>query len=182
MIASKQAEVGAMAAPGSPLLTIEDDTHYRLEANVEETMIGKIRLGEPVGVSIGVLGEQWFESRVGEVQPAADPASRSSIVKINLPESLGKKGSIRVLRSGLFGKARFPIGKRPIITIPQKAVLQQGQLSEVFAVDRDSRAHLRLIKTGRAYEDRVEVLSGINEGERIIVEGMEKVKEGNRIE
>jgi multidrug efflux pump subunit AcrA (membrane-fusion protein) len=119
---------------------------------------------------------------VGEVQPAADPASRSSIVKIDLPENLGKKGSARVLRSGLFGKARFAIGKRPIITIPPKAVLQQGQLSEVFAVDRDNRAHLRLLKTGRAYGDRVEVLSGINEGDRIIVEGMEKVKDGNRVE
>ena len=57
VVASKQAEVGALAAPGSPLLTIEDDTHYRLEANVEETLIGKIRLGEAVGVNIGVLGE-----------------------------------------------------------------------------------------------------------------------------
>ena len=126
VVASKQAEVGALAAPGSPLLTIEDDTHYRLEASLEETMIGKIRLGEPVGVSIGGLGEQWLEGRVGEVQPAADPASRTSIVKINLPENLGKKGSIRVLRSGLFGKARFAIGKRPIIAIPQKRSSSRG--------------------------------------------------------
>jgi len=182
MVASKQAEVGALAAPGSPLLTIEDDTHYRLEASLEETMIGKIRLGEPVGVSIGGLGEQWLEGQVGEVQPAADPASRTSIVKINLPENIGRKGSIRVLRSGLFGKARFPIAKRPVMAIPQKAVLQQGQLLEVFVVDRDNRAHLRLLSTGRAYGDRVEVLSGINEGDRIITEGAEKVKEGNKIE
>ena len=182
VVASKQAEVGALAAPGSPLLTIEDDTHYRLEANVEETLIGKIRLGEAVGVNIGVLGEQWLEGRVGEVQPAADPGSRSSIVKINLPENLGKKGAIRVLRSGLFGKARFHIGERPVIAIPQKAVLQQGQLLEVFAVDRDNRAHLRLIKTGMGYGDRVEVISGINEGDRIIVEGVVKVKDGNRVE
>ena len=182
VVASKQAEVGALAAPGSPLLTIEDDTHYRLEANVEDTMIGRIRLGQSVRVSIDVLGEQWLEGRVGEVQPASDPTSRSSIVKIDLPENLDNKGSARVLRSGLFGKARFRIGERRVIAIPQKAVLQQGQLSEVFAVDRDNRAHLRLIKTGRAYGDRVEVLSGINEGDRIIIEGVEKVKDGNRVE
>jgi multidrug efflux pump subunit AcrA (membrane-fusion protein) len=181
VVASKQAEVGALAAPGTPLLTIEDDTRYRLEASVEETMLGRIRLGQPVRVAIDALGGQWLEAPVGEVQPAADPASRSSVVKIDLPENLGKKGSVRVLRSGLFGKARFPIDQTAVIAIPQKAVLQQGQLTQVFAVGPDNRAHLRLIKAGRAYGDRVEVLSGIDEGDRIIVEGVEKVKDGDRI-
>ncbi len=182
VVTSKQAEVGALAAPGSPLLTIEDDAHYRLEANVEETTIAKIRLGAPAGVTIDALGAQEWTGRVGEIQPAADPASRSSIVKIDLPENLGKKGPTRVLRSGLFGKARFPIGKTRVILIPQKAVVPQGQLLQVFVVDANSLAHLRLIKTGRGYGDRVEVLSGIREGERIIVEGVEGVRDGSRVE
>jgi len=182
VVASKQAEVGALAAPGSPLLTIEDDAHYRLEANVEDAMLGKIRMGESVQVNIPAVGETWGTGKVGEIQPAADPATRSSIVKIELPENLGKRGAGRILRSGLFGKARFPIGKRQVVAIPQKAVIPQGQLLQVFVVDASSRAHLRLIKTGRSYGDRMEVLSGINPGDRIVVEGAERVTDGSRIE
>jgi len=181
VVASKLAEVGALAAPGSPLLTIEDDSHYRLEANVEEVRIGKIRLGEPVRVIIDALGDQEWTGRVAEIQPASDPASRSSIAKIDLPESLGKKGIVRTLRSGLFGKARFSVGKKQIMAIPQKAVLEQGQLLQVFVVDPNQSARLRLVKTGKTYGEQVEILSGINEGERIIVAGMEKVKDGNQV-
>ena len=181
VVASKLAEVGALAAPGSPLLTIEDDSHYRLEANVEEVRIGKIRLGEPVRVIIDALGDQEWTGRVAEIQPASDPASRSSIAKIELPENLGKKGAVHILRSGLFGKARFSIGKKQMMAIPQRAVLEQGQLLQVFVVDPNQRARLRLVKTGKTYGEQVEILSGINEGERIIVEGVEKVKDGNLV-
>ena len=182
VVTLKQAEVGALASPGAPLLTLEDDGRYRLEASVEERMLGKIRLGESVRVSIDALGDQEWTARVGEIQPFADPASRSSLVKIDLPEDLGKKGTIRVLRSGLYGKARFPLGKREVMAVPQKAVLQGGNLQQVFIVDSSRTARLRLIKTGKAYGDRIEVLSGLRDGERIIVEGMERVNDGNRIE
>ena len=182
VVTLKQAEVGALASPGAPLLTLEDDGRYRLEASVEERMLGKIRLGESVRVSIDALGDQEWTARVGEIQPFADPASRSSLVKIDLPEDLGKKGTIRVLRSGLYGKARFPLGKREVMAVPQKAVLQGGNLQQVFIVDSSQTARLRLIKTGKAYGDRIEVLSGVRDGEKIIVEGAERVNDGNRVE
>jgi hypothetical protein len=95
---------------------------------------------------------------------------------------MGEKAGRKILRSGLFGKARFPIGQRKAITIPQKAILQHGQLQEVYVVDPSDIARLRLIKAGKVYGDRAEVLAGIHEGERVIVEGMEKVREGMRVQ
>ena len=182
IVTQKQAEVGVLAAPGAPLLTLEDDTRYRLEAAVEESRLGKIRLGDSVRVIIDALGDQEWTGRVGEVQPTADPASRSSLVKIDLPENLIKRAPGRVLRSGLYGKARFAVGKKEIITIPHKAIFQRGQLLQVFVVDPSQTARLRLIQTGRIYGERIEVLSGLGEGEKIIVEGIERVKDGNRVE
>jgi RND family efflux transporter MFP subunit len=182
IVTHKQAEVGALASPGAPLLTLEDDGRYRLEATVKESLIGKIGLGDPVRVSIDALGEQEWTGRIVEIQPSADPASRSSIVKIDLPENLSKKGQARGLRSGLYGKARFLLGKRETITIPQKAIFERGQLLQVFVVDSSQIARLRLIKTGKTYGDLVEVLSGIREGERIIVERIERVNDGTRVE
>jgi len=182
IVTQRQAELGVLAAPGTPLLTLEDNARYRLEAAVEESRLGKIRLGDSVRVSIDALGDQEWTGRVGEIQPTADPASRSSLVKIDLPESLIQKAPGRILRSGLYGKARFAAGKKGILTIPHKAVFQRGQLVQVLVVDPSQTARLRLIKTGKVYGERIEVLSGLGEGEKIIVEGVERVKDGNRVE
>ncbi len=113
---------------------------------------------------------------VEEIVPASDPATRSYTVKIGLLNVDGTQ-----LRSGLYGKARFIIGQRNVLAIPQTAVTQQGQLVGVFVVDQSGVARLRLVKTGRVIGDRVEVLSGLNEGEEIIGEGVTSLREGIRV-
>ena len=182
IVTSKQAEVGLLAAPGVPLLTLEDNSSYRLEVSVEDSMLKKIRLDTPVRISIDALGPQEFSSRVTEIVPASDPGSRSSTVKIDLFD--GKGGSIGQtgLRSGLFGKARFPVGQKQVLKVPQKAILQSGQLVGVLIVDSSNILRLRLIRTGKQHGDQFEVLSGLNDGDRIVVEGIEKVKEGDRVQ
>ena len=182
VVTSKQAEIGLLAAPGVPLLTVEDNSSYRLEVSVEDSMLRKIHLDTPARVSIDALGPQEFSSRVTEIVPASDPGSRSSTVKIDLFD--GKGGSIDqpILRSGLFGKARFPIGQKQVLKVPQRAILQSGQLVSVLIVDSSNILRLRLIKTGKQYGDQFEVLSGLNDGDRIAVEGIEKVKEGDRVQ
>jgi len=182
IVASKQAEVGLLAAPGVPLLTLEDPYRYRLEVPVEESMLKKIQVGTPVQISIGALGPQEHSGKVTEVIPTSDPASRSFTVKIDLSDEKGRSGMPTALRSGLYGKARFSVGKKEVIQIPQKILLQQGQLVGVFVVDSSNIVHLRLIKTGKPFGDQIEVLSGINNGDRIIVEGLEKIKEGDRVQ
>ena len=182
VVAVKQTEVGVLATPGAPLLTIEDDDHYRLEAAVEESLLGKIRLGDPVGVFIDALGPEELRGRVGEISPASDPASRSGIVKIDFLPGDKKEALPRPLRSGLFGKARFPSGQRTLIAIPAKAVVQKGQLQGAYVVDSANIVRLRLIQLGKSYGERVEVLSGLREGEKILVAGLEKVQDGSRVE
>jgi multidrug efflux pump subunit AcrA (membrane-fusion protein) len=182
VVVSKQAEVGLLAAPGVPLLTLEDDSRYRLEVSVEDSMLRQIRLGTPSQISIDAAGPQEFSGRVTEIVPASDPGSRSSTVKIDLSDVKGSSGSRAVLRSGLYGRARFSIGQKQILKVPLKAILQRGQLVSVFIVDSSQILHLRLIKTGKQYGDQLEVLSGMNDGDRIVVEGIERVREGDRVE
>ncbi len=181
VVVSKQAEVGLLAAPGVPLLTVEDNSRYRLEVSVEDSMLGRIRLGTPSRISIDAVGPEEFSMRVTEIVPASDPGSRSSTVKIDL-DVKGSSGSRAVLRSGLYGRARFPIGQKQVLKVPVKAILQRGQLVSVFVVDSSQILHLRLIKTGKRYDDQLEALSGLNDGDRIVVEGLEGVREGDRIE
>lgn len=179
LVAVKSVEVGALAAPGTPLLTIED-AHYRLEVAVEESQTRNIRLKTPARVLIPALGENELAGTVTEMVPTADPASRSYTVKIELPAA--GAAAQQSLRSGLFGKARFTVGQREAMTIPTTAIIQRGQLISVYVVDAADIAHLRLVKTGRIYGERTEILSGLNDGELIVVKGAESVSEGSRVE
>lgn len=178
IVTAKPADVGQMAAPGTPLLSVEDETHYRLEALVEESRIGQIHLGDPVSVSIDALGQKPMTGQVSEIVPALDPASRSYIVKIDLrtPDSSA------LFRSGLFGKARFNTGTKKVMTVPVQSVLERGQLTFVYVVDPAKIAHMRLIQTGKTYGDRVEVLSGLSEGDQVILEPLPAVKDGAAVE
>ncbi|MBL8191297.1 MAG: HlyD family efflux transporter periplasmic adaptor subunit, partial [Acidobacteria bacterium] len=153
---------------------IEDAAQYRLEAAVEESQIGKIHLKDRARVKIDAIGEE-LESTVAEILPAADPMSRSYTVKLDISSS-------QPLRSGLYGTARFVRGQRQAITVPASAIAQRGQLTGVFVVDGANIARLRLIKTGKSFGDRVEVLSGLNEGERIAVDGIAKLNDGAKVQ
>jgi multidrug efflux pump subunit AcrA (membrane-fusion protein) len=175
IVTARQAEVGAMAAPGTPLLTLEDDSHYRLEASVEESQIRSVQVSDQVQVRIDALSNEELSGTVSEIVPSADPASRSNTVKIDLPVQ-------RALHSGSFGRVRFSSGQKQAITIPRRAITERGQLVSVFVVDESGTARLRLIKTGKAYGDRVEVLTGLSDGERIVVDRVEAVSDGSRVE
>jgi RND family efflux transporter MFP subunit len=165
-----------MATPGAPLLTIENDANYQLEVSVEESQLGKIHPGDQASVTIEALGNQQLTCSVVEIVPAADPNSRSYAVKLSLPNISGQQ-----LRSGIYGKARFVSGARNALSVPQRAITQNGQLVSVFVVDQSGTARMRLIKTGENFGERVEVLSGLNDGEQIVSEAFPQLKDGARV-
>ena len=178
VVVSKQADVGYMAAPGAPLLTIENGSDYRLEVAVQESQINKIHLREQARVQIDALGQEERSGTVVEIVPAADPASRSYLVKISIALS---GDNSQIIRSGLYGKARFITGQMQVITVPREAVIERGQLTSVYVVDQSGIARMRLIKIGKTYGDRVEVLSGLKEGEQIVIYGVAALSDGSRV-
>lgn len=178
VVVSRQADVGHMATPGGPLLTIENGSDYRLEVAVQESQIGSIHLKDQARVQIDALGRQETSGTVVEIVPVADPASRSYLVKISIAIP---PGSQSLIRSGLYGKASFTTGQTKAMTIPRKAIVERGQLTTVYVVDQSGIARMRLVQTGKAFEDRVVVLSGISEGEQIVVDGVTAVKDGSRV-
>ncbi len=193
IVIAKLAEPGAMAAPGVPLLTVEDPSRFRLEATVDESKMGAVKLGESVPVVIDALGEQPIEGKVTQIVPAADPGSRTFTVKIDLPESHSSKtglsgtptengGAPEPIRSGLFGRARFPHGQRESIAIPKSAVLNRGQLQAVYVVGSDQLASLRYVTLGATSADQVEVLSGLQSGDRIVVQPGDRDLSGKQVE
>lgn len=178
IVVSRQADVGYMASPGAPLLTIESGSDYRLEAAVQESQINQIHLRDQVQVQIDALGQEELAGTVVEVIPVSDPASRTYLVKISVAPPSGNQ---QIIRSGLYGKARFITGQTQVITVPRQAIVERGQLTSVYVVDQLGMARMRLVKTGKTYNDRVEVLSGLKEGEQIVVDGVAAVNDGSRV-
>ncbi|MBI4559553.1 MAG: efflux RND transporter periplasmic adaptor subunit [Candidatus Hydrogenedentes bacterium] len=174
-VTMKNVDVGDMAAPGVSLLEIEARDHWRLEVTVDEAHVGRIEPGNKAAVVIDALGAPPLDGVVAEIVPAADPASRSFLVKVELPPA-------ETLRSGIFGRAQFAGIERPTMTIPATAVTERGQITGVFAVDERGVAHLRIIRTGKRFGERIEVLSGLNEGDRVVIENVERVSDGARVE
>ncbi|MFZ0795731.1 MAG: hypothetical protein WAM65_18340, partial [Candidatus Korobacteraceae bacterium] len=105
---------------------------------------------------------------------AADPASRTFTVKLDLPPN-------PQIRSGLFGRARFPHGQREAILIPQTALLHRGQLDATYIVGKDAIANLRYVTLGKPDGADVEVLSGLDSGERIVAQPGDGELSGKRI-
>ncbi|HEY6904131.1 MAG TPA: efflux RND transporter periplasmic adaptor subunit, partial [Candidatus Acidoferrales bacterium] len=161
--------------PGTPLFTLENTSRYRLEAMLNESEMAPVRLGSLVNVTIEALGSTQTSGKVSQVVPAADPASRSFLVKIDLPVDAR-------LRSGLFGRARFPRGTRSALTIPKSAVIERGQMQAVYVLDSGNIATLRYVTTGNVLGPQVEVLSGLESGERIAAAPGDRQLAGKRIE
>jgi RND family efflux transporter MFP subunit len=159
VVTAKSVDPGVLAAPGAPLLTVEREGGYRLEVSVEESRLPSIRAGQTVDASLDVL-DRPMKARVSEIVPAVDPASRTYVVKLDLPAAPN-------IRSGAFGRATFPAGARKALVIPGEALIERGQLQQVFVIE-DGQARLRMVTAGQRVDDRVEVLSGLNDGEKVV--------------
>jgi multidrug efflux pump subunit AcrA (membrane-fusion protein) len=174
IIVKKFAEPGAIASPGVPLLSIEDNSQYLLEAAVEESRSKLIQIGNRVQVRIDAVGQGEFFGTVAEILPSADAASRSYTVKIALPAN-------PLLKSGLYGLARFPVSGKEAITVSQTAIVQRGQLSGVYVVTPDGIAQFRIVTTGKTADGTVEILSGLSEGDEFVSADVNRVGEGAKV-
>lgn len=160
VISRKLAEVGDLAMPGKPLLEIESPATLRFETDVPESLLNRISPGTPLEVTLPNQTTP-IAATVSEISPVADPGSRTFPIKLDLPPTPGA-------RPGQFGRVAIPLGESPTLLIPSSAVRKFGQMETVFTTDLKS-AHLRLVKTGRTFGTRTEILSGLSSGETIIL-------------
>lgn len=174
IVTAKHTDVGGLAAPGAPLLTVEDNRRYWLEVAVPDSQVRGLKPRQSLQVSVEAAAFSGAAA-ISEILPAADAATRTTLVRLDLPAKSG-------VRSGLFGRAAIPLGSRPAIQIARKAIVERGQLQGVYVVGQDNIARFRLIRTGAMRQDTVEILSGLTSGERIVLSGTERVSDGAKIE
>ena len=172
VVTAKSVDEGTLVMPGTPLITVEQTGHYRLDAGVPERFLGLIHVGESVQVT---LGSQQVEGRVTEVVPAADPSTRTFVAKVALPRN-------RKCQSGQYGSANFAIGAGNRLLVPSEALVERGELEGLFVIDSKGVAYYRLVKTGKTFGSQVEILSGLDDGERIAVSKIGQLSDGVRVQ
>jgi len=173
VVTRKISNVGDLAAPGRALFELEDPTILRLEANVPEALIGNVKVGQQFIVSVSSVS-QALKGRVVEVSPTADPNSRTYLVKLTLESSAQ-------LRSGQFGRVGIPALQEVTLRVPTSALVKRGQLEYVLVIE-NGRAWLRLVRSGRQYQESIEILAGVEGGEQIVAKEAERLVDGSMIE
>jgi RND family efflux transporter MFP subunit len=162
-VVDRLAEPGDIVSPGQPILHLYDPTALRVEAPVRESLAIGLKVGDSLRIEIAALG-QTMTGTIEEIVPYAEPGARTLLVKVRLP------GDLRLF-AGMFARVAVPAGDRTRLLVPAAAIARIGQL-EYATVVVDGRASKRMVTTGRSMDDgRIEVLSGLAEGERVVVPG-----------
>lgn len=172
IITKKWADVGDLATPGKPLAAMEDPSALQMLADVPEALIANVSLGDHLPIHLATITNDILGT-IAEISPVADPKSRTSLVKLDLPDEPG-------LRSGQFGRVAVPLGTASAIWVPTAAVIQRGQMELVFVL-AGGQAQLRLVKTGNRIGDEIELVSGLNAGEQIVTAGAAVLTDGQPV-
>jgi membrane fusion protein, multidrug efflux system len=159
-VIDKNVDVGDMVSPGQILVTVFDPKRMQLVASVRESLAHQLQVGQGINVRVEGLKEEC-QGTISEIVPEAQSASRSFQVKVTGPCFTG-------IYTGMFGRILIPLEEVQVLVIPQQAVRRVGQL-ELVEVVENRRATRRAIRSGRTLDENVEVLSGLQEGERVLV-------------
>ncbi len=161
IISERLKEPGDMGLPNDPIVILQKSDDLRMEAPIPTSCAKRITLGMEVNIRIDTLN-QTITGKIDEIVPEIDPLTRTQLVKAALPSSKG-------LIPGLFAWLEQSCEKhQKILRIPVSAVLHYGQLEAVKIVE-DNQVYTRHIRTGKQQGDKVVVLSGLREGETILI-------------
>lgn len=160
---------GDLAVPGTPLLVLESATQLRAEGAVPESLAASLRIGDTIRVR---TADRALEGRIAELSAAADPVTRARLLRVSLPAG--------AVRSGQFVELLVPGPAISGLFVPMSAVRRSGQMEQLFVVS-EGRARLRLVRTGRSQDGRVELLAGLAEGESIVIAPPAALRDGQAV-
>ena len=175
VVTQKMANAGDLAAPGRPVLVIEGLKKLQVRTQVSGDVYARIKTGEKVTITPdGDANLAPIEGVIAQVVPAADPASHSHLVKIDLPRN-------NRLASGNFVRVGFTVGEREGIRVPAAALAERAGIIGVFVVDAQGIARYRMVRTGATGDGMVEIQSGLNAGDKVVVSQVAQLENGDKV-
>jgi len=163
---------GVLVQPGTPVLKIVQVDKVRLQANVGEQDLAGIRVASPVIVTLAGNGTEPFTAKVTSISPFVDPGARTAVVEAVVPNAE------RRLLPGQYVQMQFVTGEqRNALSVPREAVVRSSDSASVWVV-ADDRVERRQVTTGLESQDRVEIVAGLDAGERVVRRGKESLYAG----
>jgi RND family efflux transporter MFP subunit len=183
VITNRYADTGALIAAGTssstqaiPVVRLAQTSKLRLVLPIPESVVAQIHLGDPVKVRVQAL-DQEIEGRVSRFADSLDRQTRTMETEIDFDNRAGR------LISGMYTETRLSLReKKNALTIPLEAVSRNGDDATVLAVDAENVVEERKVRLGAEDSTRVEVLSGLSEGERVIIGNRSEYHNGQKIQ
>jgi len=174
-VTAKMIDVGDLASSGKPLLTLEKKGEFCVDLVLPEQHFEQVTVGQQVALTIPSVDDRPIHGRIDRIVPAADQKSRSVLVKVALPKGVNAL-------SGMFARVQIPLGDAGMLLLPSSAIVLKGQLTGFYLVDQENCCRFRLVRPGRKFGDWVEIVSGIQEGNRYIVSPPPGLVDGSIVE
>ena len=160
-----------------PILTVARVQPVKIVINVSESDLPKIRKGMPAEITFDTYGDELFQGSVATVMPTVDAASRTFGVEVTLPNANGK------VLPGMFGRVRLNLGKAERVVVPDKAIVkQQGSGNNyVYVYNSDGTVTFSKVELGERLGDEYELISGVESGAQVVVNGQSKLANGKKV-
>lgn len=174
-VSARHVEPGEAASPGIPLLSIVNNDTLYVEASVSEQDLSKVRVGQAAEIRVDGVADEVFVGEVITVAPSVEPESRRGTARVRLLNPGGQ------VRTGMFARVTIVTERHDdTLVIARDTLLTEGGTHHVFVVENGA-ALRRELETGLQTETRVEVISGLREGEQVVIEGQNQLQDGDRV-
>jgi RND family efflux transporter MFP subunit len=174
-VSKRYTEPGEMASPGVPLIEIVALNTIYFEATVSEIDVAKIKVGQPVRITVDALPGRSFAGSVLKILPTADTKSRQFTIHIVIENRTGE------LKPGMFARGSIEIARhKNTVIIPKDALIASGEGQAVYAVV-GSTAELRPVRIGFETWEEAEALSGVQGGDMVVIVGQDKLSDGVKV-
>lgn len=176
IVNKKYIEPGSVLAPGASMFDIVNVSRLKLKVTVSEARVAGLKTGDPIQVTASVYPDQKYEGKVTFIAAKADN-SLNFPVEIEIDNAKGNE-----LKAGMYGTALFPTDHASeLMVISRNAFVGSVSSNQVFVMDQQATARLRTVTSGRIVGDQVEILSGLKDGDIVIVSGQINLKDGAKV-
>ena len=161
---------------GEPVVTIEQMSPVKLLVNVSESFYTRVRKGMDVNVKVEVYGDEIFHGKVSLIYPTVDPQTRTFPVEIKLPNKDLK------VRPGMFARVTMNFGTQNHVVAPDLSIIKQaGSGDRYIYVYKDGKVSYNKVLLGRRMDDKYEIISGVSDGDQVVVAGQSRLTNGAEV-
>ena len=161
---------------GEPVVTIEQMSPVKLLVNVSESFYTRVKKGMDVNVKVEVYGDEIFQGKVSLIYPTVDPQTRTFPVEIKLPNKDLK------VRPGMFARVTMNFGTQNHVVAPDLSIIKQaGSGDRYIYVYKDGKVSYNKVLLGRRMDDKYEIISGVSDGDQVVVAGQSRLTNGAEV-